>query len=51
MTGEAVEERLAVSETEVEAEDDRLQRSTESFLSWSCLCRPGPWTAQSLLTE
>ena len=32
----------------VEEEDDRLQRSADSFLSLSLLSRPGPWTAQSL---
>ena len=36
-------------------DDDRLQRSTDSFLSSllssSCLSRPGPCTAQSRLTE
>ena len=50
MTEEKAELRLAVSEAE-EDDEDRLQRSTDIFLSCSCLSRPGPCTAQSLLTE
>ena len=58
MTGEKADWRLAESETEKaeeeeeeEEEEDRLERSTDTFLSCSCLSRPGPCTAQSLLTE
>ena len=50
MTGDAEDGRLAVSEVD-DDDDDRLQRSTDIFLSCSCLSSPGPWTAQSLLTE